>query len=315
MHLDNIHPGGAGADIRHQAFQIHRRFGIDKTQRHKLGKTAGVLLNIPQQGQMPGQVFRGFQMAEHHRGSGGNPQVMGGGNDLNPLVDADASGGNAVAQFLIQHFRRSSRQAANPGRLQFPQILRDGAAGAEGAVKHFLRRKAVNVHFRQFRFEGRAEFYVKIALHLRRQAGLDANLGSPVVPGFLGPAHDFIERQEVALLLAKVPAESAKAAALNADIGKVDVAVDHIGDQIAGGAAAQLVGRHPQGGKLQAADAEQGHPVGYGQILPGQGLIQNPGHRRLQLSQQPLQVGGVYRPFRPAGRRTNFFRHTAPSLL
>ena len=49
-------------------------------------------------------------------------------------------------------------------------------------------------------------------------------------------------RQEVALFLAVVAAERAEGAVLDADVGEVDVAVDHVGDDVADLLGAQLVG-------------------------------------------------------------------------
>ena len=65
--------------------------------------------------------------------------------------------------------------------------------------------------------------------------------------------HHLVDRQEVALLLAVVAAERAEAAVLDADVGEVDVAIDDVGDDVAGLAAAQLVGDEGEGGEVAAA--------------------------------------------------------------
>ena len=215
---------------------------MDETQRHELGYAAGLLLYFPQQCHVVGELRRGFAVAEHHGGRGGDCQIVGRGDYFNPLVNGDAPRGDAVAQFLVQHFGGRSGQAAHAGGFQPLQVFADGAAGTDGAVQHFLGGKAVDVHLRQGFLDGGAEADVQIALHLGRQAGLDAYLGGAVIPRFLGAADDFLDGEVVALLFAEIAAEGAEAATLDADIGEIDVAVDDVGGDVAHGAAAQFVG-------------------------------------------------------------------------
>ena len=84
-------PVGPGAHVGHQILQEHGRFGMDETQRNELGNPAGLLLYASKEGHVVGQLRRCLLVPEHHRGSGGNAQVMRRRDYLDPLVNGDAS--------------------------------------------------------------------------------------------------------------------------------------------------------------------------------------------------------------------------------
>src|SRR4029453_2983555 len=69
-------------------------------------------------------------------------------------------------------------------------------------------------------------------------------------PRFPRTPHHLVEREEVAFLLAMVAAEGAEGAVLDADIGEVDVAVDHVGHDVARLPPAHLVGHEGEGVQL-----------------------------------------------------------------
>src|SRR5574337_485073 len=85
-----------------------------------------------------------------------------------------------------------------------------------------------------------------MTVQFRRQAGLDADLGGPEVPGLLRPSRDLFERQKVGALSTEVPTEGAEIAALDAYVGKVDVPINHIGNDLSRLTSSHLVGCHDQ---------------------------------------------------------------------
>ena len=52
-------------------------------------------------------------------------------------------------------------------------------------------------------------------------------------------------------------AEGAKAAGLDANVGEIDVAIDHVGDDIADGARTQGIGSSDDGEKIRAVGVEK----------------------------------------------------------
>ena len=91
-------------------------------------------------------------------------------------------------------------------------------------------------------------------------------------------ARDFVEAQIVGLLAMAeaVPAlrEGAEFAAVGADVGVVDVAVDHIGDDVAGRAQRAGVGGAAHGGKVRPARLEQPDDLGLRRTSPADGALE-----------------------------------------
>ena len=85
-----------------------------------------------------------------------------------------------------------------------------------------------------------------------------------------------------------VSAERAEATPFDADVGEVDVTVNHIGHHVTDGAAPQFIGHHLQGAELQAGGTEQDQCLIHRDVLPCQGPIQNLGYRGIQLAQQSV---------------------------
>ena len=88
---------------------------------------------------MPGQLGGRLEIPKHHGGSGGDTQSMGGGYYLRPLVHGDAARRDLVAQFLVQHFRGGSGEAAHSRGFKVGQVFLNGALRPYGTVKDFLR--------------------------------------------------------------------------------------------------------------------------------------------------------------------------------
>src|SRR3972149_2226851 len=110
----------------------------------------------------------------------------------------------------------------------------------------------MNMERRQRFFQCPAEFDVMPTVHAGRQAGLNANFGGAEVISFLGAPNDFLERQEIAFLGQMTAAEGAEAAGLDANVGKIDVAVNDVGDHVARGARAKMIGGGDQSEKVRS---------------------------------------------------------------
>jgi hypothetical protein len=108
-------------------------------------------------------------------------------------------------------------------------------------------------------------------------AALQADLGGPAVPGFERAPFDFVEIEDVraaAQVLAQLAfGEGAELAFEIADVGVVDVAVDDVGDGVAGGGAAQLVGGGGDAREVVATGSEQANDVGFAETAACAGAI------------------------------------------
>ena len=71
-----------------------------------------------------------------------------------------------------------------------------------------------------------------------------------------------------------VAAEGAEAAPLDADVGEVDVSVDHVGDEVSDSAASEFVGHHLGGVQFQPRGFEEGDRLLDGYVLAFEGVGQ-----------------------------------------
>ena len=90
-----------------------------------------------------------------------------------------------------------------------------------------------------------------------RQPALDADFSRAQRPGLDRLLRHGFEAVKVAVGLARAAAESAELAADKANIGEIDIAIDHVGDEIADQIAAQHVGRDQQAEKIIAFGIRQ----------------------------------------------------------
>src|SRR5437868_13222121 len=79
------------------------------------------------------------------------------------------------------------------------------------------------------------------------QTALNTNFGGAERPGFDCLLRHGLKTMEVAVGFSRTTTEGAKLASDKADIGEIDIAIDHVGDQIADQIAAQDVSRDQQG--------------------------------------------------------------------
>ena len=94
---------------------------------------------------------------------------------------------------------------------------------------------------------------------IARQAALNADFGGPELPRFDGFASHVVESVEVGVGLARAAAEGAELASHETDVGEIDVAVDHVGDDVAGEFGAKQVGRDQQAEEVVAFGSWPAH--------------------------------------------------------
>ena len=180
-----------------------------------------------------GYLLVGLHMPKHDGRSGGNAQFVGRSDNFLPLGYADS----APARYGPA-IPGPATSAEVPGRLPTP------ASRRPSRYSRMVQRERIDPYSTSsgekpwMCISGSASLIpltksdIQVPFQLWRQAGLDANLGSSVIPGLFSPAYNFVNRQEVAFFFPEVTAEGAKSAPLNTNIGKVNVPVNHIGNQV-----------------------------------------------------------------------------------
>ncbi len=102
---------------------------------------------------------------------------------------------------------------------------------------------------------------IRLAREARVDASLQANLRGAALPRLDRAAHDLRDVEQIGSLgtfvLSRALRERAEGAAVAADIGVIDVAVDDVGRDVAVGPGAQLIGRLADAVKIVAARIEQ----------------------------------------------------------
>src|SRR5580693_7875722 len=93
------------------------------------------------------------------------------------------------------------------------------------------------VHIRDRRLDGTANAQIGLAGVVRMDAALKAYLGRASLPSLCRAAHDFLKRQVIGRtaqrLMRLALGKGAELAAVVTDVGIVDVAIDHVADNIA----------------------------------------------------------------------------------
>ncbi len=134
MHFHNFHSARSGPEIPDEAMVIHRRLLIDHRERNEFGNPMRVVLDVPQQVHVFDPVNRSVDMTVHDCRGGRNSQAMRRGDHLDPPFHGDASGGNRIANFLIENFRRGAWKRSQACLFEGGQILLDRDAGTRCSI-------------------------------------------------------------------------------------------------------------------------------------------------------------------------------------
>jgi hypothetical protein len=99
----------------------------------------------------------------------------------------------------------------------------------------------VDVHARNGALHGAENVAVVERRQAVRQTALNTDLGGPELPGLHGFLRDLVRVEEIGVRLARAAAEGAELASHEADVGEIDVAVDHVSDEISDKFGAQKI--------------------------------------------------------------------------
>ena len=191
----------------------------------------------------------------------------------------------SVGAFVSDQMRfrtESSRISAPPPGIDWrPASLRLRDDVAHRPLRDLLqevdlgRRERVEVDRREGPPDVSEHVLVERERQVRVDAALEQNAGPAEVDRLLDLLADLIVREDVGLgVLGRGPVEGAELAAVDADVGVVDVAVDDVGrDRRVVLAVPDLVRRGPEGEEVPLL--EQRHRVGGGQTVAREGPVEN----------------------------------------
>ena len=184
---------------------------------------------------------------------------------LQPLVGRDLVRAEDGTDLVIEDLGGCARQRLEPGVAQLREVVGQGDARAPSSFGDLEGREPVDVDLGGHGSDGPDHLQVVVAVEVRMDAALQADLGGPPRFGLHHPVADLVEPEEVRLA-AQVEGprsfrEGAEAALEGADVGVVDVAIDDEGDLVAHGFGAQVVGNLGHLAHLSAAGGEQRHDL------------------------------------------------------
>ncbi len=191
-------------------------------------------------------------MSVHQRRSGANAAAMRGADHLDPLCGGKFVGGQDVANLVVENFGGGAGKRSQSVVAQHGKVVGERHAGEFHAVDDFHRREGVDVHARDGVLDGAENVAIVELGKIVGQAALDADFGGAELPGFHRFLRHLIECEEVSVGLARAAAEGAEFASHETDVGEIDVAVDHVGDDVAGEFGAQQVGGDQQAEQIVA---------------------------------------------------------------
>ena len=198
-----------------------------------------------------------FGVAVHHCGSGADSVAVRGANHFGPLCGGELVGRKNLPDLVVKNFRGRAGQRAQAVVAQHREIVGERHAGQFDAVDDFHRREGVDVH------AGHGALYraQNVAIVKRRQSvrqsALDADFGGAELRGLDGLLPDLIRIEEIRVGLARAAAEGAELASHKTNVGEVDVAIHHVGHQVAGEFSAQQVGGGEQAEQVVALGVSQ----------------------------------------------------------
>ena len=149
--------------------------------------------------------------------------------DVQPLVGRGLRGADGLADAIHEDFRPSARQAAQARRLQPLQDRADRQPRGGGDVDDLRRAETVDVQPRKAALDVAEQLLVPRQVQRGVHAALQEDLVAAQGDGLFDLAEQFLAAEDVAAGLARRSRKGAEAAAAEADVGVVDVAIDVVG--------------------------------------------------------------------------------------
>ena len=229
---------------------------------------------------------RGVHVPVHDRRGAAQSEPVGGLDDVLPGVGGKLPLRQDPPHVVVQDLGGRSRDGPQTAVDALLEELAEGDAEPGGAVEDLHGAERVDVDPRDPGLDGVEDAEVEVTRKAGMKPALDADLGGAVVRSLLGPIGHLVQRERVGLGIDLALGEGTEAAARVADVGEVDVPVDHIGDLVADGLGPQLIGHPNQRLQLLTPSLEQDQGIALRELAPVP--IGGLGQRGPDLGAQPL---------------------------
>ncbi len=158
---------------------------------------------------------------------------MGRAMDVGPAAGIGFVLADFVAHLGMKDFGPAPRQAAQPGGDHLFQDRADRAAGHPREPIDFDRGPGFEVQPGIRLVQDAHQVHVPLIFHLVMQAADDVHLGGAAIDRLLPASQDLLVGHQIALGAAQVAAEGAEHAAIDADVGRIEVRVDVVVGEVA----------------------------------------------------------------------------------
>ena len=115
------------------------------------------------------------------------PDLVGGAVGLEPLLGVDLVGAEDRPDLVVEDLGRGARQRAQPGVHQAAEVVGQRLAEALGALGDLERGEAVDVDVGRRLLHGPGDVDVVVAVEVRVDAALQADLGGAELGGLARP--------------------------------------------------------------------------------------------------------------------------------
>src|SRR5215470_17574759 len=153
----------------------------------------------------------------------------------------------------MKDFRAAARARIHAGGFHSLQSFFDGELRDAREVMHFDHRKSFEMYVRMALFQAANQFQEIFEWKIRMQAAHDMKFRRALTDAFVGALIDFLECVSVRAGRVRIATEGTELAVCNADIRRVNVAVDVVIRDIAVFFFADVVGEPPYSEQIRRA--------------------------------------------------------------
>src|SRR6266576_2520635 len=148
---------------------------------------------------------------------------------LEPITAHRLERRNPLTDAIDQDLATPTRDGSQAGQFEVSNNLFEGLVEDFTEMNELARTKAVNVYRREFGFDMGKQIEIPLFSQFRMMAALHENLGAAQSDRLLNFSVNFIEGDDIGVVIFFGAVEGAEFAIDIADVGVIDVAVDDVG--------------------------------------------------------------------------------------
>src|SRR5580704_5990741 len=215
---------------------------MHEAERYELGETSCFVLNLAQEQHLAHPVLRCFRVSVHHGRSGANSATMRGANYVDPLRGGEFVAGENLSNLIVEDLSGGAGQCVQAIVPQHREIAGKRHSCEFDSIGDFHGREGMDVHAWGCFFHGAQNVAIVKWRQAVRQAALDTDLSGADLGGLDGFLRDLVRLKKINVRVAWSTAKGTELASDEANVGEVDIAIDHVGDDVAAEFGAQQVG-------------------------------------------------------------------------